>query len=213
MDLVDNLAYRNPAGLYYDPEKKYKDTFLGTLSPSPDLTFDGTFLSIAQGTGESERVGRRIMVHSVNIRGILSLPSQNGRTTPPTGDVMRTMLVLDKQCNGAVPVNDDVLAQTNGGERLYSFRNVAAAKRFEILNEQFNSVNYSGGIGVAGDQDYPGHREMFSLYVKCHILIEYSGATGAVTERTKNNIVFGGVTLASDCDLLFVNVRVRYSDE
>ncbi len=194
-------------------EKKWKDTFLGTLSPSPDLTFDGDFLTIAQGAGESERLGRRIIVRSINIRGVLSLPAQNGATVPPTGDVLRSMLLLDKQCNGAVPSNDDVLAQTNGGERVYSFRNVASAERFEILNEQFNSINYRGGIGIAADQDWSGQREVFSVYVKCRIPIEYSGATGAVTERTTNNIVFGGITLASDCDLLFVNVRVRYTDE
>ena len=62
---------------------------------------------IAQGVTEITRVGRKCTIRMINWRFNIFM---NAAATTNTGDVVRVILFLDKQCNGATAVTTDIVA-------------------------------------------------------------------------------------------------------
>ena len=89
-------------------EHKFLDTGLtGTFDTTGEVLPGGgtsTGLNlIAQGTTESNRVGRKCVITKILIRGHVTTASTEAN------NIIRMLLVLDKQANGAYPAYADVL--------------------------------------------------------------------------------------------------------
>ena len=89
------------------------------------------------------------------------------------------------------------------------------AERFEFLNEQMILLSYSGGLGRTNDQDYAGVGQKYSCAIKCHIPIDFTGASGSVDERTTNNVLIAvigsdeGAVNMKDMAILMANLYVQ----
>ena len=97
------------------PEKKNFDTQiflqLPEMSQTATFTINGALspniLDIEQGTTANQRVGRKITLVKWNFRGFLQM---SGGALSVGYEYMRIMFVWDKQCNGAIPDGNEVLA-------------------------------------------------------------------------------------------------------
>lgn len=167
-----------------------------------------TIFQVPQGSGQSQRNGRRITVTSIHWRFRISLPPQDGIGSPKSGDTLRVIMYLDKQANGGAALVTDILDTA----AINSFRQMSNIERFEILSDDLYNFNYSGMASDAIGNVSQG--EVVKSYVTTkHTLIpvEYSGTDGLLTEIRSNNV---GILLISSKDIMGFGsvIRIRYTD-
>lgn len=160
---------------------------------------------IVQGVKESERIGRKVTLRSINWRFNIELQSTTDKNK--VNHSVRVILFLDKQCNGATAAVNDILEFADW----QSFNNLANKSRFRTLMDRTYDLNAmmeaSSGTPTSG-------RIMIhdSCFKKINIPIEFDNTTGAITEIRSNNI---GVLLigSNKGDSDFTSrLRLRYSD-
>ncbi len=166
---------------------------------------------IDQGTGESQRLGRKITVKSINWRMEILTPEFDAQATPANEEIVRIIIYQDKQTNGAAATVLEILETAN----YQSFNNLANKSRFRTLMDRTYALNTqnlaSDGAGLVSGS---GMTIQDSFYKKCNIVIEYdnSGTDGAITTQRSNNI--GILTISkSAVGKLLSQMRIRYSDQ
>lgn len=159
------------------------------------------------GTGESERIGRKITVKQIHVRGRVQFDSS---TNVNLGSVMcRFTILQDTQTNGATFTNLEWLA---GGDFM-SFNNLINSGRFRVLKSTFFALNVTAGAGDLGTSGgFAEHARWFKCYVDCNIPIEYSGDNGNIAEQKMNSIWL--VIQVDSVNVASVDFRrrIRYSD-
>lgn len=192
-------AYRRGAGT---GETKYFDT---GATDTGDATAGNINLlcTVPQDITESSRIGRKINVKSINIRAYFTLDSQS--TNPPTGAIVRWMVVLDKQTNGATFAMSDLLSAVvpNG------FRNLDNVDRFVVLKDKTITLNCMTMNSTTSSAINYSRQIRFTK--KCNIPIEYSGTTGVIGQIRSNNLYF--VYISSDVVSNAIwKGRIRFTD-
>lgn len=197
-------------------EKKCVDTSSANLNCSsayPQLLCNG----LVPGTGSNNRVGRKISMRSISLRGWIFF-AQAGTT--PTADFMRLVLVYDRQPNGALPAFADVFQDTNqaGTTNTDSLSNVNInnADRFKIIKE---FVWASPGAAAAAA--YSGINEQRVLELKAFIKLNAlethynAGTAGTVADITTGSLFLMAAGLNGAADYQYrikINARLRYAD-
>ncbi len=204
---------RDRTGGYYgrftsrgNGELKFKDT---TVSDTPITTtmVIQNLTVIAEGNGESERVGRKVTIKSVHIKGVMTMVEATSAAN--TTDKVFGMLVQDTQTNGAAFAATDLLDT----DVVTSFRNLANSKRFKILMKKTWLFKAGGAAPSGAAFVFSQDQKDVTINKKCNIEMEYdnSATTGVITSVRSNNIYW--VTQSSGG---FVNsvltARIRYSD-
>lgn len=187
-------------------ELKFFDTtnnFLCDITGEVPAT--GQLALIPQGTTESTRIGRKVQIKSIQIRGVFTF---NPAATNPGADTVHMYLILDTQCNGAAATVPDVFTGTALREAL---PNIANSQRFTIIKKF--TIKFQSMAGIHGALTW--EVTPLDYYKKCSIPIEYSSTTGAITEIRSNNLFFIAGTSAATDDLIQFNgtTRLRYSDQ
>ncbi len=165
----------------------------------------GTVHIIPQGTTEITRIGRKAVIKSINWRYNMQLP--NSGALNDTSDVVRVILYLDKQCNGAIAAVTDILESDN----FQSFRNLANTGRFSILLDRTFAIHTAAAAGNGTANDSAAVDRSATFYKQCNIPIEFNSTTGALTEIRSNNL---NVLLLSKQGLVVFDskMRLRFSD-
>lgn len=185
-------------------EQKNFDT---ALSFAMDATFEvpatGQLCLVPQGTGDEQRIGRRITIKSIQIRG-QAFFAPAAAATAATGCWL--YLVMDKQTNGAAAAITDVFTSSVVNTALLNLDN---NQRFVIL-KKWQWVMQPGAGATAA---YNNSCKNIEWYKKCNIPIEYSSTTGAITEIRSNNIFLcAGSNPADDLVTFTGTARLRYTD-
>ncbi len=170
-------------------ELKFHDVDVddAAISTAGTIQNTGTINIIAQNTTESTRIGRKCTIRAINWRYSIDLPAQASMSE--TAEIVRVILYLDKQCNGATATTTNILETDN----YQSFNQLANKSRFRILMDRTHTITSPSGIAgpVTGLNQYED-----SFYTKCNIPLEFdnSATTGALTTIRSNNL---GVLLIS----------------
>ncbi len=169
-----------------DSELKFHDVTVDDAVIASGGTIQNALLTIPEGIGEEQRVGRKLVIKSISWKIMLRLPST--ATANNTSDTVRIMLIQDKQANGALPAVTDILASDD----FQSFNSMANSQRFKTLWTRTVALNAPAGSG-RGSTDtlsYGNNEQALSFHKNCNIAIEYdsSAATGAITTIRSNNI-------------------------
>lgn len=167
---------------------------------------------VPAGTGATQRVGRKIVLKSIHMRGAVVLPDginalSNASTT------VRVIMYWDKQANKATATVTGIL--TSADEK--SFNNMENSQRFRILKDYYFEVKAQDTLLIAGPAYVTtvANRVMKPVNIKCNIPVEFSSTTGAIGEITSNNI--GILAICSNVNaahnpLLDVQTRIRFTD-
>ncbi len=171
---------------------------------------EASLLRIPEGNGESERIGRKITIRSINWRFTVMLPEADGSANAKNATTVRVILYLDKQCNGTAATITDIL-ETNDWQ---SFNNLANSKRFRTLMDRVYDIEPKAGGGNGTTSDWAEARISDTLFKKVNIPIEYdnTASTGALATIRSNNI---NMLILSDTSLdatFESKMRLRYSD-
>lgn len=198
---VGNYGRFQPVG----PEVKFLDSGEGNAAVSTTGTLTTSLNLIPQGVSPSERVGRKVVLTAVQLRGQLSLT--NTSTPTNTADRVRIILYWDKQANGAAATATDILSTAS----IDSFNNLTNSSRFVILaDKEMELVTQAGANDGAADQFAVDVRS-FSIFKRCRIPMEFNGATGGLTEIRSNNVGVMFISQSGFAGRLFT-ARVRFSD-
>lgn len=164
---------------------------------------------IAQGTTESERIGRKIHISSIAVMGIVQKLDTDNTTF--TSNMVKFELVVDTQCNGAAYNALDRLET----DSIIRFNNLASGGRFKTYKSS-NIMMTQTGAGPQSDGPQWGeiHR-YFKMFKKCSLVIEYdnSFSTGALSTQRTNTLWFTQIAeLNNEANLVRCLARIRYRD-
>lgn len=199
---------RDRVGGYYGRvgtggELKFHDVDVDDAAISTGGDIISTVAIIPQGVTESNRIGRKCTIKSINWRFDLNLAEQDAQGTPAVSDTVRMLMYLDRQCNGAAAAVTDILESAD----FQSFNNLANKSRFRTLMDRTFNFNFqtlaSDGAGVVSSNMVI---ESGQFYKKCNIPLEYDNTTGALTEIRSNNI---GILLISRNNVVVLNSKIR----
>ena len=143
---------------------------------------------ITSGTGESERIGRKVTVTSVLLRGRIILPSTS--TVGDTTDTARLIIYIDTQTNGAAATVTNILSTAS----VNSFRNLDNTSRFRIIHDVVYTLKSQGGAGNGASDDFVESVRYLKIFKKCFLPIEFSAGAGTVADLTQNNIGIMAIT-------------------
>lgn len=157
---------------------------------------------ITPGTGDNNRVGRKILVKNIRIKGFFQVDAGAYANT-----CYRIIMFLDTQCNNAGAVLSDVMyklqpADTNTDS--ISFQNLYKQSRFNILYDKMKATPVSSWNGST----FPVIQVPFKINKNVNIPIVYNGTAGTVADLPQNNI--GLMGWSERAATMFYNVRIRY---
>ncbi len=165
-------------------------------------------LTIAQGTSESTRIGRKVIVKGINWRFNIKISSQTSAAN--TTDTVRVILYLDKQTNGATATVTGILESDD----FQSFNQLANKSRFRTLMDRTYDLVVPTMADLAGPSTNTGEVVINDTFFKrCNIPIEYDNTftTGVIGTMRSNNI---GVLLLSQGGHAGFDskMRIRFAD-
>ena len=190
-----------------DAENKFHDVLLTNFQAEATGNLEDSLITISQGTGESQRIGRKINIVSMQLKYSWSLavaPSSSASNS------VRAIVFVDKQTNGtAISIDDVIASATVAG--IHGHYNLANEDRFDILWDKTWDLNRKAsantGAGSAGVSKIGEYRTTMD------IPIEYSGTNGTITELRTNNIgLICFKVFAVDIAGLTAHFRFRYQD-
>lgn len=177
---------------------------------------DGDILTIVQNTGPSERIGRMIIIRELHWNVNVHKTLQAGASSANTSDEVRIMLLLDTQCNGALPAVDDILGAGDaaGNDSSYqSYMNLVNKGRFIVLINKRFCVNCTAGAGTGAANDWGEVDVCWEWHKNVCIPIEYgidaTGDSGVIAGIKANNIVCLMISKHGLCSMESL-IRIRY---
>ncbi len=189
-------------------ELKFHDFTLNpTIVANTGTIMFATFITIPEGVGEEQRIGRKITLKSFGFRGSLNLPETTDQST--TADKVRLYIYQDTQCNGATAAVLEILKLAD----VDSYRNLSFTHRYKILFAKTYTLNQiaAGGNGTAIETC--DMLKPVSIYFKMNMPIIYNQTltTGALSTVESNNI---GMLIISINGLATLQGegRIRYQD-
>ena len=213
-----SLGYQRTSGYYgrysgKDPEMKFHDVDIddAVVSAAGTIQNSGSVLGIAQGNGESDRVGRKIIIRKIQWHYSLELFEVTNSANRPASEIVRIILYEDTQCNGAAAAVTDILESDN----YQSWRNLANSSRFKIHLDKEITINRES-ITENSDNTFsaPKSYRTGKFFKNCYIPIEYdnSATDGSLaTIKSKNLCV---LLLSKEGVSAFDSkMRLRYSDQ
>lgn len=195
-----------------DVEEKFFDLVLnnthviGTVLSPP-------FVGIAQGTGQSARIGRSIHLTNLSMRIHWNMGELYARDNASVGDTGRLVLYIDHQANGALPAVSDIFIV--GNLRSQQLFNPNETARFTIIYDESVDLNrkvllpnnFSADTGDYGAT--PHHYSTY--YTPLDLDIIYQGDGGDIADIMSNSI---GAVFSSNFSVLRLRftARIRFSD-
>lgn len=150
----------------------------GSAIQSPNL--------VGQGSTDSTRQGRQFRIIYFGLKGVVYL--ENSATVGNGADLVRLIVYLDKQANGALAGVTDVLTTTS----IFSFYNPRNVDRFEILDDCVYSLTSPAFDATTGS--VPTYKNVIKNY-NLSVDVE-AAATGVIASFKSNNIGFFWISFA-----------------
>lgn len=195
-------AYVSRRSLVPYKEDGYVD--LAVASYNMDTTGSIALIAtVPQGSSVSQRVGKKILWKSMQIRGNVYA----GTTAIiPTGT---WMIVYDRRPTGSLPAITDILVSANQN----SFTNDSNAGRFKILKRMDYQFVGAGNVGTSSDPADVVNEYLKLKNLPCVFKAAGTGAIADIEEGALYLITVGsnaaGATSGAQAGLAF---RVRYVD-
>jgi len=152
---------------------------------------------LSQGSGNSQRIGQRISVRSLQIRAHIRTNGKNFSTIQSAIEFARTVparliVVLDKQANGAVASIDQVLLPNGPGGDDYStaFNQLKNAQRFVVLRSKLIQIPCQVVTDINGDFfQYGGYQFEETIKFPKGLMVTIDGPDGIINEFTSNQLL------------------------
>lgn len=184
------------------PELKHHDLNAQVIPVLSSGVFgDNPLNAIQVGDTAVRRIGNRITIKKIGLR----MQMLNTANTDD-GDILRIIVLLDKQPNGADPAVLDILEVADE----QAFRAVKTMKRFTFLMDKY--VAWSSQSLVVDGMSFVVSRRAITWFKDVNIDVEYLSSGTSISNIGTNAIhVFAISQQASDTTLTY-GTRVSYID-
>lgn len=176
---------------------------LATASYACDTTGTVTLIAtIAQGASVNQRVGKKVVLKSLQGRGFMF----NGSTA--TVNDVAFLIVYDKRPTGSLPAVTDILVAATSN----AMNNDANSGRFKILKRCDALL-----AGIPATSNGVGPAESVDFYMKLNGLQEVfkaagTGAIGDIEEGAMYLVTVGNVAAGTAAATLQIGLRTRFID-
>lgn len=209
-------------------EKKFRDISIATAAGAnqvipntmalmdfnSDAAQHAPLSLIAQGTGDSNRIGRSVWVHSIHMK-MLIVGVATSNTTE--GEIpLRFKMVLDKEPCNADPTLNTVVTDTGN---INSMRNLYYSRRYTVLLDKKMVLRPTSVWDSSANHvdTVNSHRWLdLSYKFKTPLRIEFSGTASTVADLSDKNIFFTiqalNPTPAVNIDASDSICRIRFTD-
>lgn len=204
-------------------EIKYYDTGLQAtaIANVGDCTsgeFDPSATSMistpVQGDGAQNRDGKRIMITSVHVRGVINQPPLVNQTALPTAVRVFVALVLDTQSNGVQMSSENCFTNPSGNSATAStpVRNLSFAKRFRVLREQIFQLPLQNAAYDGTNIEVGGPGVHFDWFKKVKIPVNFTatGTTADIANVQDNSLHIIAFTNSAAVPTITYNARIRF---
>ena len=174
--------------------------------------------NVAQGDGEQERDGRKMMMRSISINGHLNRNAiASGPTDLEVAPDYFIALVLDTQANGAVLNSQDVYTNVSSLASLSTspFRNLQYSQRFKVLaTRRITGRQLTAGVIDAtgtGSFDIAGQFYPFRFDKKLAIPVLFTGTNATVANVVDNTLsILAWTSNNTNPTQISYNARLRF---
>lgn len=210
-------------------EKKGVDQALTTNPvPATTNTNGAIFVAnlIAPGTGSFNRIGRKVHLTSLRVKGTVQHSSTADPTTGNFGsNILRMVVVWDKQPSGVLPAFDTIFGLTDqSGNEATTYLDPVKydnMDRFQVLRDVKIPFVPTAQGGVGGTTNFFRALASFDEYIKLGRETVYSGQTSPATIADISSgglyVVFRAQLNVPNVNFLEVTndsyVRLRYTDK
>lgn len=176
---------------------------------------------ITQGTGPTERIGSKVVIKSLSVKGKLTFAPTTDETKVQT--YVRILIIQDKQTNGAQMALTDALALPTNAELVTeAFHKLENQDRFKILKDfkvrrpPSTSQWVNGTTGATSAGERVSMEMPFYAHCKMNLNVRYkdSATTGNIGDLMDNSvhmfIIKGKTLLTSETVTAKYNCRVRF---
>jgi len=211
-------------------ETKFLDTNIGItalVAPPANTAWAGldtlnpaalAFNCPVQGTGASNREGRKITMESLQIEGLVRVAPQVDQAAADERPVVKIWIVLDKQTNGGTATGlDSENVYTNPGAvaigGLAPLRNMLYTKRYKVLKEiEVSMQDLPIPAFDATNMEQAGTTKAWSCYLPLKGMgVEYLGNAGTVADIVTNGLfILAATSNTTYAPSLLYNARLRF---
>lgn len=170
------------------------------------------------GSGLNQRIGRKVYMHKLKIRGYFSISSQSAQSTADSASTIRMLVLMDKQTNGAQYTASSVLNSSTTTTGIWAYQNPNGFGRFTILKDKmfnFSNINMTGSP-TAGDVIQTGMNIpfKFNFNFKTPIQVNFNATNGGtVADIIDNSLhIMVGVSSTAPVPSLSYYTRVCYKE-
>lgn len=204
-----------PVGRRTRGERKVIDLAVGNYAA--DATGTITLLNgCVQGSDYDERIGRKIVLSSVFIRGCVLTELSGGPTAGVSkAQMVRFVLFVDMQPNGAAPNVTDLLVSSNPRSQL----NLNNRDRFKVIKDQcfvFDPYIYFDQAATQAEVTASNQIKQVKCYKKLNMeTIFNSGNAGTIGDITSGALYMlwlGDISGGTADALAQLSTRVRFYD-
>lgn len=191
-----------------DAEWKFFDIFASATASLTGVIVAASHNVIPQGTGPSERLGRKITIRSLQVQGSFQLPTT--LVVAHMAQRIRIVFYIDTATNGSARPVDEMLS--GPPTSIFAFRELSNEPRIPfIYDEQFDVpvwAVHSTGTSIPTTTGFE-----FNCKLNLPIEFDASATTGEIATQRTNNIGSFIVCEAGDNPATVAYVsRIRYTD-
>ena len=209
-------------------ERKYFDSFLSAHAMLAGNTWAGgeldpaTLLTLcvpSEGSDIDNRVGRKISVHKVTIRGMIFVSAQVNITAGDQASVCRLVMFVDQQTNGAQAQAENLMSGPGAASAFltpHTFQSTANFGRFNVLRDKTVTVQNPNMTWDGTNIEAHGLSIPFKLSYrfKKPLVIRFNGTNGGtVADIIDNSLHFIGFATSTNlAPQIYYQSRCVYTD-
>lgn len=208
-------------------ERKYFDTdFSGTItnistnwaSTEDDPAGLNTLFAPTQGTDYNNRIGRKVQVLSIRIRGFINCDHDDSSSQANDASIIRIILFQDKQTNTTQASGEDVINSGATGNAISMFQNPANFGRFRVLRDKRITISNQNAYWNTQDNHIGGsglkRPFIFSYKFKKPLYVHFNATNGGTVSDIVDNSfhIISGTNQNQLVPQLFYKCRITFID-
>ncbi len=206
---------------YFDSERTsvaIGSTTDWTATEKDPVTLNTLFVPV-KGTGINERIGRKVAVYKIKVRGLIIIAAQANQTAMDAQPLIRIALVQDTQTNAAQAQGEQIFQDpttASANNAVLSFQSLDNLGRFNVLKDKFMALGDPNAAYDGTNIEVGGLVRKFQLFhefrkpVEVHFNATDGGTVADIVDNSWHVITNANTTALAPS--IVYQCRVSYKD-
>ncbi len=189
-----------------------------TATEQDPATLDTLFVPV-KGTGINNRIGRKVTVMKIKVRGLIKIDPQLNQTAIDAMPLIRLALVQDTQTNAVQAQGEQIFQDptaASGNNAVLSFQSLDNLGRFRVLKDKFMAIGDPNVTydGTNIEQNGLVRKFQFMHTFKKPVVVNFNAVNGGTVGDIVDNsfhVIANANTIALAPDIVY-QCRIAYKD-